>query len=113
MSSSDRDGKSVYVCFTHKPCSIVCFSQELCRDCVGIGVLSDVAQLSFNRHSGTTCKLNHAPRQRAIICKRLFGAVDHYRGIPVVDATGCEFVTAAVVQMKSHRLFELTGGGSR
>src|SRR3569832_827605 len=67
MSGADRNSESVYVCFSHKLCGIVCFSQEFrcCR--VGSSVLSDVAQLAFNRHTGGVCELNHAPGHRTII----------------------------------------------
>ncbi len=89
MSSTDRNGQSIDVSFSHKPCGIVCFSQELCRGGVGISVLSDVAQLAFNRHAGVMCQLNHTTREQTIIGERQFGGVDHYGGIPVVDASRC------------------------
>src|SRR5690348_10846029 len=70
VSSPNRNRKSVHVRFTNKPSGIVCFSQKLCRGCGGIIVLSNVAQLAFNRHASRMCELNHAPRQHTIISER-------------------------------------------
>src|ERR1041384_3536379 len=88
MRRTDRNGQSVNVCFGHKPCRIVCFSQELCCCCGGIIVLSNVAQLSFNRHTSSMCELNHALRHRTVISKGQFRAVDHYGGISLINASG-------------------------
>src|SRR5215217_1052346 len=84
----DRHGKCVDVCFGNETCGVVCFSQELGR-CAAFSVLSDVTQLSFNRHTSRMCELNHAPRQCAIISERHFGAVDHYGGVSLVNASRC------------------------
>src|SRR5215216_4064629 len=89
MSSPDRNCKSVYVCLSHKPCGIVRFSQKLCRYFGAFIVLSDMAQLTFNRHTSRMCELNYASRHRTIIGKRHFGAVDHYGGISLVNTSRC------------------------
>src|SRR6185436_2520888 len=89
VRSSDRHGKRVNVCLIHEPCSVCCFGQKSCRCCCGIIVLAHVAQLSFNRHTGGMRELDHAPRQRTVIGKRHFGAVDHHGGISVFNAARC------------------------
>src|SRR5215212_229673 len=89
MSCPNRNGKSVYVCFAHKPCGIVCLSEKLCSYCGELIVLAHMSQLRFNRHTSRMCEINYASRQRTIIGKRQFGAVDHYGGISLVNTSRC------------------------